>query len=291
MWGVSNIVELRGKLEARFGLALVVEFASVEGGAFPVVRPADLEPGVGFGIVIARTHRQVEASFRADNFAGPLLRRMRDADEQSKHTFWLLRQRLSSSGAKAYVAVNGNECHERLPEEGEEWRRLELDVTKRLPSGSVTPELLGATTLEAASACLSMAVCLLPVEAITSDSLRLGLPEGSVLRVEVNRYERSPANRAACLAYHGARCMACGFDFSKFYGKLGEGYAEVHHRVPVSELGPNYLIDPVMDLVPLCANCHAMVHRQSPPIEVEQLEALIKAAKGSQSRAAPLTET
>jgi len=279
MWRALSIAALRARLEARFGLALVAEVASVDGGTFPVVRPADLEAGVGFGILIARTHRQVEASFRADNFAGPLLRRMRDADAQSEHTFWLLKEQLSASGSKIYIAVNGAECKNGLPDNGEEWRRLELDVTQRLPSASVTAEIVAATTFEAASACLSMAVCLLPVESITAETEPRGLPEGAVLRVEVNRYERSPTNRAACLAHYGARCVACGFDFSVLYGSLGEGYAEVHHRVPVSQLGPDYLIDPTKDLVPLCANCHAMVHRRSPPLDVDELRLLIEATK------------
>jgi 5-methylcytosine-specific restriction protein A len=275
----SSIAELRGKLESRFGLALVAEVVSIDGGTFPVIRPADLESGVGFGIVIARTHRQVEASFRADNFAGPLLRKMKDAEEQAKHTFSLIRKEIAASGAKVYVAVNGIECQGELLDGGDEWRRLELDVTQRLPSGTAAADAVAATTLEVASACLSMAVCLLPVEPISDEMAQPGLPEGARVRIQVNRYERSPANRAACLAHYGASCTACGFDFRVFYGSLGEGYAEVHHKVPVSQLGPDYRIDPTKDLVPLCANCHAMVHRRSPPLEIEQLRALIEASK------------
>jgi predicted HNH restriction endonuclease len=28
----------------------------------------------------------------------------------------------------------------------------------------------------------------------------------------------------------------CGFDFKDKYGELGEGFAECHHTIPVSEL-------------------------------------------------------
>jgi 5-methylcytosine-specific restriction protein A len=70
---------------------------------------------------------------------------------------------------------------------------------------------------------------------------------------------------------HGVRCQACGFDFSEFYGVLGEGFIEIHHRTPVSRMGPDYVVVPSTDLVPLCANCHRMVHREDPPIPVEEI--------------------
>jgi 5-methylcytosine-specific restriction protein A len=31
--------------------------------------------------------------------------------------------------------------------------------------------------------------------------------------------------------------------------------------VPISTIGKEYLLDPVKDLVPVCPNCHAMLHR------------------------------
>ena len=91
-------------------------------------------------------------------------------------------------------------------------------------------------------------------------------------RVAVNRYERSLANRAAAIAIHGAFCHVCGFDFAEFYGLMGEGFIEVHHRIPVSRMGEGYVVSPEEDLVPLCANCHQMVHREDPPVAVEELK-------------------
>lgn len=55
--------------------------------------------------------------------------------------------------------------------------------------------------------------------------------------------------------------MACGFNFAKQYGQLGQGFIHVHHIRPVAELSFAVTIDPKIDLVVLCANCHAMVHR------------------------------
>ena len=53
----------------------------------------------------------------------------------------------------------------------------------------------------------------------------------------------------------------------------GQDYIEVHHRVPVSSMGGAYRVDPVTDLVPVCGNCHAMMHRKNPPLSVEELKA------------------
>lgn len=86
-------------------------------------------------------------------------------------------------------------------------------------------------------------------------------PGWALSRVAVNRFERNPEARRACIAHHGTSCAACGFSFELVYGGIGSDFIDVHHIVPVSQLGINYQLDPVTDLVPLCANCHAMAHR------------------------------
>ncbi|WCI09584.1 HNH endonuclease [Arthrobacter sp. OVS8] len=85
-------------------------------------------------------------------------------------------------------------------------------------------------------------------------------PRDAVTRVEVNRYEQDPDARRACIAHHGTSCAACGFSFEQKYGQIGRDFIPVHHLVPVSQLGGGYQLDPISDLVPLCANCHAMAH-------------------------------
>ena len=100
--------------------------------------------------------------------------------------------------------------------------------------------------------------------------------EGAVTRVSVNRYERSRAARAACIDHHGAQCAACGLNFEYMYGDIGRGYIHVHHVVPVSQTVDDYRLDPVKDLVPVCPNCHAMLHiGVEEPRTVEHLRHLI----------------
>lgn len=50
---------------------------------------------------------------------------------------------------------------------------------------------------------------------------------------------------------------------------------------PLKSIGESYKIDPVRDMVPLCPNCHAMVHRgnDSRPLAVEELRRLMEQAR------------
>jgi predicted HNH restriction endonuclease len=99
--------------------------------------------------------------------------------------------------------------------------------------------------------------------------------EGSGEQILVNRFERSLEARNACIAHHGSTCQVCELDFSEKYGELGAGFIHVHHRVPIASVGTAYCVDPVNDLVPVCPNCHSMLHRREPPLEIEELRALV----------------
>ncbi|UMR31331.1 HNH endonuclease [Massilia sp. MB5] len=96
-------------------------------------------------------------------------------------------------------------------------------------------------------------------------------PEGAVKTITVNHYERSPEARAACIAHYGVRCVACGFDFEHKYGEIGKAFIHVHHVVPLSETKVAYKVNPINDLRPVCANCHAMLHRSTPALSIAQL--------------------
>jgi 5-methylcytosine-specific restriction enzyme A len=92
----------------------------------------------------------------------------------------------------------------------------------------------------------------------------------------VNAYERDRAARQACISHYGLACVVCGLRFEERYGVLGAGFIHVHHVVPLSELGPNYKLDPVADLRPVCPNCHGMLHRRRPPISIEALRDAVR---------------
>ena len=54
---------------------------------------------------------------------------------------------------------------------------------------------------------------------------------------------------------------------------------EVHHLIPISTYGEERLINPLEELVPVCPNCHAMLHRKNPPYSIEEMKAIIAITK------------
>lgn len=96
--------------------------------------------------------------------------------------------------------------------------------------------------------------------------------EGATSRISVNAYERNEKARSACVKFHGYKCLICGFDFEQKYGELGRGYIHVHHIIPISKIKETYSINPKTDLIPICANCHAMIHRKKETLKVVDLK-------------------
>ena len=99
----------------------------------------------------------------------------------------------------------------------------------------------------------------------------LNIKEGQSTTIQLTRYERNPKNRAAAIKIHGTTCLACGFNFNEFYGKeLAKDFIEVHHIKPVSQ--GEYTVNPKTDLVPLCSNCHSMIHKEKhPPQTIDEI--------------------
>ena len=104
----------------------------------------------------------------------------------------------------------------------------------------------------------------------------VALVEGSVTQVTVNAYERDPEARRRCIAAHGTICCVCGFCFGAVYGPVAEGYIHVHHLLPLSEAGGAHTVDPVVDLRPVCPNCHAVLHRRVPAYTIEEVRAFLR---------------
>ena len=103
--------------------------------------------------------------------------------------------------------------------------------------------------------------------------------EGAVVKTRVNRYERDPRARKECLNKHGRSCKVCDLQFSDRYGDIGDGFIHVHHTKPFGVLRREYRLDPKKDLVPVCPNCHAMLHRRDPPFSIDELKERVLAKK------------
>jgi putative restriction endonuclease len=94
---------------------------------------------------------------------------------------------------------------------------------------------------------------------------------GKQYRVHLT-YERSARLRAEAKSHWRNRrgrltCHVCGFDFVERYGELGEDFIEMHHEVPVSQ---GIRTNSVESLIPLCANCHRMLHRDPQQVRTTQ---------------------
>lgn len=99
--------------------------------------------------------------------------------------------------------------------------------------------------------------------------------EGAQTTVIVNKYERNKSARATCIKFHGHNCSVCRLNFEEKFGSIGKDFIHVHHVKPISSIGHEYKLDPIKDLIPVCPNCHAMLHREDPPLTIEKLKNIL----------------
>lgn len=86
--------------------------------------------------------------------------------------------------------------------------------------------------------------------------------EGHAYKVLVNKYERNLQARQKCIEIHGYACKVCETNLEDVYGEVAKEFIHVHHLVPLSKIKEGYSVDPATDLIPVCPNCHAMLHRK-----------------------------
>jgi predicted HNH restriction endonuclease len=99
--------------------------------------------------------------------------------------------------------------------------------------------------------------------------------EGASYYVQVTASERNPAARRKCIQHYGLTCTVCNFNFEKMYGAAAKTYIHVHHLTPLASKKEEYVVDPVVDLRPVCANCHAVIHLNQPPYTIEEVKAML----------------
>lgn len=104
--------------------------------------------------------------------------------------------------------------------------------------------------------------------------------EGAERQVTRNIRERDLTARRAAEAYWralrgGLICEGCDIDFGQTYGPRGEGFMHFHHLIPMALASGPRQVDGPRDLVPLCPNCHAIVHRGEVLLEIGDLRALL----------------
>lgn len=105
------------------------------------------------------------------------------------------------------------------------------------------------------------------------DEVPKSLEEGKRTTITVNVYERNPIARKQCIEHYGVQCQICQLDFEDTYGEVGKDFIHVHHVIPLHEIQQDYIVDPQKDLIPVCPNCHSMLHRKEngTHLSIEQL--------------------
>lgn len=112
------------------------------------------------------------------------------------------------------------------------------------------------------------------------------IQEGTKKITEVAVYERSARLRNYAIQFFTKdgkiSCSCCSFNFADFYGEeIGNEFIEIHHTKPIfkyeEEDMENTLEQAVKNLLPVCSNCHRMIHRNwKKPLEIQVLMDNIK---------------
>jgi predicted HNH restriction endonuclease len=107
------------------------------------------------------------------------------------------------------------------------------------------------------------------------------ITEGSEKIIHQRTYERSKKLREYAIEHYKKNgeiiCDICCFNFKEFYGKLGEGFIEIHHLKPVfmfeGEDLNKKLEEALKNVVPVCSNCHRIIHRNKmKPVSIETMK-------------------
>lgn len=270
---------LKSKLEKAFSMPFDVSMSIVEGEEQYVCSPQNEE--YIYFTVQAYIHNQIRlvVDVEPQKNAGDILYEMTLADEPKQKIFFQYIDLLRSKRAKVDFYVN-NELLTFQKAWPEKWRYFKCHIVLLpIPETNTDEEILFLLS-EWMIHGTALVLSLLTIDETESVLQNNPQQEGNAKEVRSIRYERSRINRELCLAHKGYSCMVCGFNFVETYGDLGKDFIEVHHTTPVSEMGDNYTIDIDRDLVPLCSNCHSMIHKKTPPLTIEELKRII--AKGKE---------
>lgn len=262
---------LKVALESTFSMPFNVSQHTVDGEEHFTCYPHN-EDDMYFSVT-AFVHNQIRILVKIEpqKFGRNIINEMAQADEQKKQCFFSYIQMLKDMGSKVQFKVN-NEIVENEEDWPTVWKSFFCKITK------VPVDFYGTTgefnvVNEWMQHGVSLMLTLLTIDDQSTDwDLLPAEGEGTRYQAISIRYERNPINRRLCLYKKGYNCSVCGTNFYEKYGDIGRDFIEVHHITPVSMMGDGYKLDIERDLVPLCPNCHAMIHRKTPPYTIEQLK-------------------
>jgi 5-methylcytosine-specific restriction protein A len=264
--------ELSNALTERFRLDLEATTEKESSGQKIIIHPIGIERTISFRVEFILGWRSVSATFIPGNYAASLVAGIKSATPTQLAIFTIFSDSLKSKGAEISLKLDSTRVDSSAPTSWpKDWAMLQLSMKK---VGVVVEKTTGynmAAFFPWATGFIGLALALLPL--VEEDELLInGKSEGSAYYRLSKQYERNRINRAACIEIHGMSCKLCGFNFGERFGELGYGFIHIHHVVPLSEMGGSYVLNPLTDLIPVCPNCHAMIHRRRPALGIEEVK-------------------
>ena len=271
--------ELKLTLEQTYDIPFSVTEQILKGELKFAIEPEYLR-GNSFIINLAfKNEVRLNMSFEPHKFSMPMIKTMAQCDFSQKKSFTAMATLMKNSGAKISFRINDTECsYEDFDEWPTDWNKVDIKVSVfPIINDNEEKHDYRKQALFWGTRMTGLLLSLLKLERINDDeqSEIKGFEEGNKIRVLTNKYERNSVNREICLAHYGYNCAVCGVNLERTYGPIGKNFIHVHHIIPVSEMGEHYVVDPLNDLVPVCPNCHSMLHRTDPPYTVAELKDMI----------------
>ncbi|MEP7197984.1 MAG: HNH endonuclease [Saprospiraceae bacterium] len=266
-------------LTERFGLDILATSRIIDNGELIKIVPTDLEQTISFYIEFLLGWRRLDATFKPGTYASRLVREMGHAPDDLKAAFTSFAKSLITKGAHLKLIINDVTSDIIDPTSWPaNWSGFNLSMIK---TGVLIENGIDRNfdeTLPWITGFFGLSISLLPLESIEHLPPN-GHAEGEVEYLISKRYERSKINRAICIELHGPICQVCELNFNDAYGNIGEGFIHVHHVNLLSNQGGSKIINPETDLIPVCPNCHAMLHRTNPPYSIKDLREIISKNK------------
>ena len=206
-------------------------------------------------------------------YGGALLKAMRSKGIEDATVFNRIFSAIALQNLRCDLLLNGKQVDVGSSSAWlDDWGMFQWTIESKVGffSGKTSQEKSNLIT-ETLLRCIGALVSLMPIQGA-------GRNEGALRVRTVNDYERDEGLRGDCISLFGCFCQVCHFDFEKVYGEEGKGYIEVHHLERLADRRLS-MTNPITDLVPLCANCHRIAHRRTPPYSPDEIRLMIEAAR------------
>lgn len=271
----NNCQAIKSELEAFFDVPFDVRYESeYQDPAYYISPSNELEELFEVKVLFRQKIRMI-VEIEPQKYAASMLNAINSVDENKKRLFLSYYEQIKERSDKVEFFLNQQKQDiERVEIWNQTWKKFRIRATQII-SDDLSSDKEVLCVQEWAKLSVGLVLSLLEISSIEE----FKYSEGKITQVLQTKYERNPVNRELCLSANGYICKICGFDFEKVYGEIGHNFIHVHHIEMVSSFGGEYFLDPVKDMIPVCPNCHAMLHKSNPPMLPECLREIINNQK------------